>query len=86
MEEDPNTKSNDYIEIDSAYAGNDDEYYYIDLSNSYNTVSSCSVIGVVNYLDTMKDKAIKRFNSLDLLKEMFSESDIQPLLICTYCG
>jgi hypothetical protein len=86
MDSDESLSDDDYIEVDSAYSGGDEPFYYLDLSNSYNTVSCCSVIGRVNYLDTMKEKALKKFNSSALLKEMFSESDIQPLLICTYCG
>jgi hypothetical protein len=86
MEKDPNTKSSDYVQIDGAYAGNDDAYYYIDLSNSYNTVSNCEVIRSVRNFDTMKDKAIKAFNECKMIQDMFSESDVEPLLICTYCG
>ena len=86
MDSDESLSDDDYIEVESADAGNDKYKYYLDLSNSYNTVSNCTVIGEVSNIEKMREKAVETLNKSNLLKEYFSESDIRPLLICNYCG
>lgn len=86
MDSDELLTEDDYIEVKCSEAGNEEYKYYLDLSNSHNTVSNCEVIRKVSNLEGMKEKAIKNFNKSSLLKEYFSESDIEALLICEYVG
>ena len=79
-------EDDDYFKMNYDFDRN--EGHYIDLDDSYNVVSNCSIVEELS-LDTLQlaqKKAVERFKESKLLQENFKESDIKGLLICEYVG